>query len=588
MNDYSFGNYLCTLRKSAGYSQKALAAKLHVSDKAVSKWENGRSKPQNKTLSAIAKLFGVSVDELLSEGKRVPRKSGIALSPAAFSGAAVTQSSEEKKHLNFIPPSGTPCYDYLCTWAMQEATAGKIGLHSGDNCTDQRDAITDELLFGSERYYHLYDRTYRTGLYLLLDDGWDVPFGSENKPEVNRFFGTCDPHPDKFPGYGATPVERLRTLNNKAKALGYAGVGLWIATETGGSGRGDLGEGREARRYWAERASWCERAGIAYWKIDWGKHYTTSYRRMLTEVLRENAPHIIVEHAFCQPPYSQMGDIECRRRDTSAVLPISDVFRLYDVVPPLKNSSMLMRIDEALSASIGMRPLYHTKGILNAETCSSICAAFGCSIGIMGEEQNDTSDGACLRWHRLAPPFSVYETDYKKSEARLTDTYFFDRRPSWWIDVRGKTFEESAPAIMARGCELPEVTPVGEVVPFVVASRNPKTGAYAIATIKRTIDPNTNIIGTTDIVFRVGGFDAPVGVFGYYNRLTLVFDQPIGKARVYVQDLMADEARDVTGQCTIDGSRVTFAGNDMRIFGTYSRMDDDRAEPSFLVKIAQS
>lgn len=43
MNDFDFGNYLCTLRMSQGLSQKELAAKLGVSDKAVSKWENGVS-----------------------------------------------------------------------------------------------------------------------------------------------------------------------------------------------------------------------------------------------------------------------------------------------------------------------------------------------------------------------------------------------------------------------------------------------------------------------------------------------------------------------------------------------------------------
>ena len=194
--------------------------------------------------------------------------------------------------MNFIPKESRPCYDYMCTWALQEATASKIGLHSGDGCTDQRDALTDELLFGSARYYHPYDRTYRSGLSLLLDDGWDVPFGSKNSWQVERFFGTCDPNPEKFPNYGKTPVERLRTLNQKAKDFGYAGIGLWIATETGGSGKGDLGVGEEARKYWAERARWCEQAGVLYWKIDWGRHCDPTYRRMLTEVLRENAPSI--------------------------------------------------------------------------------------------------------------------------------------------------------------------------------------------------------------------------------------------------------------------------------------------------------
>lgn len=586
MNDFGFGNYLCALREGQGLSQRELAEKLGVSDKAVSKWENGRSKPQNKTLLALSKLFGISTDELLTGGRRKEDVSSEnALSPAAFDCQSKEKRNEKDTNMNFIPKQSVPCYDYMCTWALQGAAARKLGLASGDDCTDQRDALTDELLFGSDRYYHPYDRAYRAGLYLLLDDGWDVPFGSKNSYDVERFFGTCDPDPKKFPNYGKTPIERLKTLNRKAKEFGYAGVGLWIATETGGSGRGDLGVGEEAKKYWTERARWCEAAGVSYWKIDWGKHGDYDYRRMLTEILRENAPHIIVEHAVCQPPYSQMGDIECRIRETAKNMPISDVFRLYDVAPPFKNSSMLMRADEALSASVGMKPYDDTKGILNAETCSSICAALGCALGIMSGNVKDTSDAACLRWHRLAPPFSVYETDYKRSEQLLTDSFFFDRRPLNWVNVVGKRFEETAPAVMARGCELPLVRATGEVVPFVIASKNPKTGAYSVATVSRTINPSVGVIGSADITFKVGSFEATIGVFGYYNSLTLVFDEPIGNAHIYVQDMMADEAFDVTEKCRIDGTRVIMDGDNMRLFGTSARSDDDKAEPSFLVKI---
>ncbi len=479
MKDFDFGNYMCSLRRKYGLSQKELAASLGVSDKAVSKWENGRSKPSSKIVLELTTLFGISADELLTSGKFKELKSnGNTLSPTAIKYSFQIPMKVGKTNMNFIPTESKPCYDYMCTWALQEVTASKIGINSNDVCTNQRDALTDKLLFGSESYYHPYEHSYRAGLYLLLDDGWDVPFGSNANLETGRFFSTCDPNPEKFPNYGRTPVERLKNLNQKAKKFGYAGIGLWIATETGGSGKGDLGIGEEARKYWAERARWCEEAGILYWKIDWGKHSDPEYRKMLTAVLRKNAPHIIVEHAVVQPPYSQMGSIAKRIKETKMNLPICDVFRLYDVMPPFKNSSMLMRADEALSASIETKPLYNTKGILNAETCSSICAALGCALGIMNKNDKDSSDEACLRWHRIAPPFSVYDTDYKKSDLQLTDTFFFDRKPSWWIDVTGKCLKETAPAVMVRGCELPVVKTIGEVTPFVVASKNPYTGAY--------------------------------------------------------------------------------------------------------------
>ncbi len=65
MADYQFGNYLYQLRKDAKITQDAVASALNVTNKAVSKWENGMSKPTIDKLKKLAKLFNVSMDELL-------------------------------------------------------------------------------------------------------------------------------------------------------------------------------------------------------------------------------------------------------------------------------------------------------------------------------------------------------------------------------------------------------------------------------------------------------------------------------------------------------------------------------------------
>ncbi len=65
MNDYRFGNYIYEKRKLAGLSQRQVARLLGVTDKAVSKWENGRAKPNTDTLRKLAQLFQVPIDELL-------------------------------------------------------------------------------------------------------------------------------------------------------------------------------------------------------------------------------------------------------------------------------------------------------------------------------------------------------------------------------------------------------------------------------------------------------------------------------------------------------------------------------------------
>ena len=61
-----FSEKLQELRKSKNMTQEKLAASLYVSRAAVSKWESGRGLPNIDSLKAIAALFGVTVDELLS------------------------------------------------------------------------------------------------------------------------------------------------------------------------------------------------------------------------------------------------------------------------------------------------------------------------------------------------------------------------------------------------------------------------------------------------------------------------------------------------------------------------------------------
>ena len=62
------------LRRESGLTQLELAEKLNYSDKAVSKWESGASIPDVGVLLEIAKIFGVTVDYLLSEDHKIPVK----------------------------------------------------------------------------------------------------------------------------------------------------------------------------------------------------------------------------------------------------------------------------------------------------------------------------------------------------------------------------------------------------------------------------------------------------------------------------------------------------------------------------------
>lgn len=63
----NFGDKLKKLRCDANMTQDELAGKLFVSRTAVSKWETGRGLPAIDSLKAIAELFGVTVDYLVSD-----------------------------------------------------------------------------------------------------------------------------------------------------------------------------------------------------------------------------------------------------------------------------------------------------------------------------------------------------------------------------------------------------------------------------------------------------------------------------------------------------------------------------------------
>ncbi len=58
---------LACYRKAAGYTQAELAEKINYSDKSVSKWEQGNGVPDIYVLMQLAKLYGVTLNELVGE-----------------------------------------------------------------------------------------------------------------------------------------------------------------------------------------------------------------------------------------------------------------------------------------------------------------------------------------------------------------------------------------------------------------------------------------------------------------------------------------------------------------------------------------
>ncbi len=72
-------NRLQMLRKKNGYSQEELAERIGISRQAVSKWERAEASPDTDNLILLAKLYGVTLDELLRTDNAMPNSEGISL-----------------------------------------------------------------------------------------------------------------------------------------------------------------------------------------------------------------------------------------------------------------------------------------------------------------------------------------------------------------------------------------------------------------------------------------------------------------------------------------------------------------------------
>lgn len=110
--EFHLGKAIQILRKKRSISQGELAQQLHVSIQAVSKWETGRANPELSLLPGLAELFGVSIDELFSEGTETPAQGEI----LEQNGNGWNQLAQTAWAGTYLPSYGpyTPSEEELC------------------------------------------------------------------------------------------------------------------------------------------------------------------------------------------------------------------------------------------------------------------------------------------------------------------------------------------------------------------------------------------------------------------------------------------------------------------------------------------
>lgn len=104
------------LRKGAGYTQAQLAEKLDIKRSLVGAYEEGRAEPKLSTLINVARLFDVSLDELITADlMKEGAKRGTAAGSSKTSGdnlrvLAITVNDEEKENIELVPYKASAGY----------------------------------------------------------------------------------------------------------------------------------------------------------------------------------------------------------------------------------------------------------------------------------------------------------------------------------------------------------------------------------------------------------------------------------------------------------------------------------------------
>lgn len=101
------------LRKKLGYTQAQLAEKLGVKRSLIGAYEEGRAEPKLSTLVNIARLFGVTLDQLITQDMGVEQVAAVQVqkkNPENFRVLAITVDQENKEYIELVPQKASAGY----------------------------------------------------------------------------------------------------------------------------------------------------------------------------------------------------------------------------------------------------------------------------------------------------------------------------------------------------------------------------------------------------------------------------------------------------------------------------------------------
>lgn len=516
----------------------------------------------------------------------------------------------------FAPIGGSSrtCRDYFCTWETQRA------LWTATTC--ERDNLNEELLFGPRGWARTLFPASRAGIHFVLDDGWDVPYGADSAGDGLAAFGSLCPDAARFPSLKGTRRERLSQLNDRLRELGWKSVGLWIAAQVDGETRKRPFLRERVVESFKRRLAEAQEAGIGYWKVDWGVHSAEPwFRRTLSELAREYAPDVIVDHALgfdnalngVAHPYDVPGwqkgkmdlvgstgrmigvpGFESVRAKYTELMSFSDSFRTYDTLPPMVSATALERTVFELQCADATK----SACTINVEDEPLIGAALGCGIGIMRaavwpdpkvpepepKQRRLKEIDRCLAWRAFSPVFgSDCGTPVRFSETTGREDWHYEPKSTWWSEVFGRDFFQVAPSVVSRGLALPRVRALDGENPLVCASRNPLTGALAVASLPLLTKAKGRHTPRADVTLAARlAPTAPLAVFGRFESVTLGDGAPA--ARIVARDLAGGDETDITARCHRTAGALTLPGSLLAEIGTRTNGRGDCSSPGTILR----
>lgn len=517
---------------------------------------------------------------------------------------------------NLIPstPGVTP--SYWCTWGAQNYAVDSTTIANSTfgvgGHTVLAQNLTEATVFGENGWAYQFEKI-RKDLYLMFDLGWDIP--ADMSLEDSRWkLGTQIVAPDKFPSCTGTPVQRLEKLNDLTKNAGWKGAGLWIPAQAWQDGKdGKKLSRNELEKFFRQKAQWANEAGIEYWKVDYGvRGGSLEFRKMVTDIAREKAPKLWVEHCVGGGP---LNDIECpwdckatssgefskwckgqKLKKARDLLEFTQVLRTYDVTAYLSVPTTLDRVAQILNGCAGKDQI---TGIINSEDEPFIAATLGCMIGIMRHPDFFSQKGynydplevgkrsdehvRAVRWQRMAPATGAGQTSVQLDSNRLTDTWQVKKGQSWVKWLFGHTIQQSAPARVSRNMPLPVVECQGNA-PYVIASKH-VSGPISVATLIRHDSEKGFYYPLADVTISVETYKHPIAVFGKYKSLTIQSQNLPSTFRVLAQDLAGDTVYDITGMVDRNQNTLTVPGELIEMVGLSAATSGDLSEAGLVMKI---